>query len=313
MTDTSSPVNHRPRSVLFIFLDGVGLGPDDPDVNPLSDNELGAFQRIAGGERWIAPANPVLKAGHVSRGIDATLGIAGLPQSGTGQATLFTGINCAALAGRHYGPFPHSTSRNVIAHSNVFSKIAASRRDATVAFANAYPERFFSYVNRTKRWTVTTLCCLEAGVRLRGYDDWLEGRAVTADLTAEGWLKLGYNLQALPVAESASRLVSLNREKTFTLFEYFYTDKAGHSLSMERAINVLMKLDVFFSEILAQWDASNDLLLVTSDHGNIEDMSSKSHTRNPVPLIALGPGAGRFAAAESLSDVVPVLLETLEG
>ena len=111
----------------------------------------------------------------------------------------------------------------------------------------------------------------------------------------------------------SDRLVSLARDKGFTLFEYFYTDKAGHSLSMDRAASVLASLDRFFQRILSIWNTERDLLLISSDHGNIEDMQTKSHTANPVPLVAMGPGAGRFAVASSLEDVLPLLLETMAG
>ena len=46
-------------------------------------------------------------------------------------------------------------------------------------------------------------------------------------------------------------------------------------------------------------------LVVTSDHGNLEDIASGHHTLNPVPLLAAGPGAAEFAAAGSLLDVAP--------
>jgi bisphosphoglycerate-independent phosphoglycerate mutase (AlkP superfamily) len=51
--------------------------------------------------------------------------------------------------------------------------------------------------------------------------------------------------------------------------------------------------------------------VLTSDHGNMEDLSTGSHTRNPVPLLARGPQARRFAAAESIADVTPAILSAL--
>ena len=61
--------------------------------------------------------------GTVFRAIDARLGVEGLPQSGTGQAALFTGVNAPRLAGRHYGPYPHSKTRPALTADNVFSRI----------------------------------------------------------------------------------------------------------------------------------------------------------------------------------------------
>ncbi|HMK39180.1 MAG TPA: metalloenzyme, partial [Bacteroidota bacterium] len=91
------------RRVLMLFLDGVGIGVKDPHVNPLFAARMTALRALFGGEL------PSLGRRRISRGpatvlpLDATLGVPGLPQSGTGQASLFTGINGAALAGKHFG------------------------------------------------------------------------------------------------------------------------------------------------------------------------------------------------------------------
>jgi 2,3-bisphosphoglycerate-independent phosphoglycerate mutase len=49
-------------------------------------------------------------------------------------------------------------------------------------------------------------------------------------------------------------------------------------------------------------------LVVTSDHGNLEDLTTSNHTRNPVPLLAIGPIAAPMARAESITDVMGLLL-----
>ena len=297
----------RPR-VTFVFLDGVGLGPAGPE-NPLATLPLDAFERLGGGQRWTAEAHEIAEPAHVFRPIDATLGLDGLPQSGTGQASLFTGVNCAARAGRHWGPYPHSTSKPVIAAQNLFVRLhEAGRRGA---FANAYPDRFFRFVERRNRWTVTTLCCVEAGVPLRREADLRAGDALTADLTGAAWPEhLGLDTPVISEADAGRRLARLSHDADLTLFEYFLTDKAGHSQRPDRAATVLRALDAFFGALL---DARgpDGLLVVTSDHGNLEDLSTKSHTRHAVPLVALGPGADAFAEAASLTDVTPALLDVL--
>ena len=51
-------------------------------------------------------------------------------------------------------------------------------------------------------------------------------------------------------------------------------------------------------------------LVVTSDHGNIENMSERGHTVNPVPFIVCGPGAeGLMAKVESLKDITPAIVD----
>ena len=296
-----------------MFLDGVGLGPATAD-NPFATLDLSAFERLAGGQRWTDALTPIRGAERVVLPIDATLGLEGLPQSGTGQAALFTGENAAAAHGRHYGPTPPTTVRPLVAERNVFAQLVGAGIEADrLAFANAYPDRFFRYIETTSRWTATTLSAHSAGVRLRRASDLTARRALPADLTGETWRRLidpGHIPQS--EAEAARDLAALVGDHAFVLHEYFLTDKAGHSQEPARAAEVLRSLDRFLGALL---DAlpPDALLVLSSDHGNIEDLGTKSHTRNPVPLVAWGPGAHAFAHAGSLTDVTPAILQVLSG
>ncbi|MEM1115578.1 MAG: alkaline phosphatase family protein [Bacteroidota bacterium] len=298
-------------SVLFVFLDGVGLGPSGTD-NPLATLDLPAFARLGGGQAWTADAEAVRTPTHAFVPLDATLGLEGLPQSGTGQASLFTGENAARLHGRHFGPYPPTTVRPLVAERSVFAQLAASGLEpGQMAFANAYPDRFFRFVEARGRWTVTTLAAQSAGVRLRRADDLAAGRALAADLTGAGWQRLlDPDHTPIPEAEAARRLAALTRSHAFVLSEYYLTDKAGHSQDAARAASVLASLDRFVGALLDHL-GDDHLLVVTSDHGNLEDLGTKSHTRNPVPLVARGPSAGAFAEAASLLDVTPALIDAV--
>ncbi len=298
----------RPAHVTFVFLDGVGLGPAISG-NPFAALDLPGFARLAGGQRWTAEARAIAEPTHVFHPIDATLGMEGLPQSGTGQASLFTGVDCVERAGRHFGPYPHSTSKPVIAERNLFARLQAA--GLTGAFANAYPDRFFRFAERRGRWTVTTLCCVEAGVRLRREADLRAGEALTAELTADAWReRLGLDVPVITPPEAGRRLASLSRQSDLTLFEYYLTDKAGHSRDPDRAADVLRALDPFFGA-LADSTGADDLIVVTSDHGNLEDLGTKTHTRHPVPFVALGTGAEALAGVTDLTDVTPALVALL--
>ncbi|MEL6445510.1 MAG: peptidase [Bacteroidota bacterium] len=295
--------------LLFVFLDGVGLGPAT-DANPLATNDLPAFARLAGGHAW-TDAAPVLTAPrHLFRPIDANLGVEGLPQSGTGQASLFTGVNCAERAGRHYGPYPHSTSKPVLKERNLFAQLHAALGtdqpvDATCAFANAYPSRFFEVMRQRKRWTVTSYCCYASGVRLRRAADLERRRALFADLTGASWP--GAALPVRSEAEAAADLLALAARRHVTLFEFWLTDKVGHAQDPGTAATLLAGLDRFLGALLD--GLANDVTLVlSSDHGNIEDLATKSHTRHPVPLLAVGPGAAALAEVEDVCGVVPSLV-----
>lgn len=303
---------HHPARILFVFVDGVGLGPSD-EINPLSTLALPSFAELAGGQPWTEEASTVDMPDHVFRAIDANLAVAGLPQSGTGQASLFTGVNCAEIVGRHFGPYPHSATRPVLAEHNVLLQVQSLFPDIEepAIFANAYPPRFFEYARRRDRWTVTTRCCLDADVRLRTTRDVQRRQALTAEITGRAWREqLGIDVPQLEERQAGAHLVTLARDAQFTLFEYYLTDKAGHGRLGDPA-SVLRSLDRFLGGVLSTLDPSRELLVVTSDHGNIEDLSVKTHTRHPVPLVAYGAGARLLGDVADLTGVTPAVVQAL--
>lgn len=303
-----------PRHVLFVFIDGVGLGAENPDNNPFCQLDLPAFRKLGNNQQWLASIKPYSDQSHTFKLLDANLGLQGLPQSGTGQASLFTGINCAQLAGRHYGPYPHSKTREAISENNIFRQVKNLNLPHTepAAFANAYPDVFFKQAEAKNRWTVTTLSCIEADVPVRTLAHVREGRAITAELTGQAWIeRLGLSIPLIDEKKAADNLAKISEHHPFTLFEYYLTDKAGHSQKMPQAASILSSLDLLFSQLLQVLDFSRTLLLITSDHGNLEDLSTRSHTRNPVPLIAYGAGAHYFHQTHSLVDVTPAIINAL--
>ena len=298
-----------PPHVAFVFLDGVGLGPGGP-ANPLDTDALPAFERLAGGQRWTEAAHVVDEPGHVFRPIDASLGVDGLPQSGTGQTTLFAGFNAPEMAGRHWGPYPHSATFDALAAQSLWQRLldAGVPKDE-LAFLNAYPPVFFAHAEAKNRWTTTTRMTRAAGLPLFGVDDVLAGRALTAELTGQAWHeRLGLAVPTITPFQAGQRLHALARQRRVVLFEYYLTDKAGHARDDEQAAAILGHLDGFFAGYLDGFDPERDLLVVSSDHGNLEALDRKPHTTNPVPLVALGRRADAFRAAASLIDVTPALV-----
>lgn len=294
-------------NILFVFIDGLGVGRDDPGSNPLARHSPPHLNRLMSSDGFESER-------FLYRSIDANLDIEGLPQSGTGQATLFTGVNCARLAGRHFGPYPHSTSHETIATKNVFLRVTQLTGDReSAAFANAYPPPFFKRSRRRDRWTVTTRCCIDAGIKIRDLDDLAAGRAVAADVTGVGLVNAGFAVTPVTEHKAAEALVDLATRHRLTIFEYFLTDKAGHSQSMTMAGTVLATIDIFLKSVTERIDRLPITLIMTSDHGNIEDLSTKTHTRNPVPFAALGPAAQKFAGVRSLTDVAPAVLTAIAG
>ncbi len=297
---------------LFVFLDGVGLGPASPH-NPLHTLDLPALRALAGGQAWTAEAEPIRQKRHVFVPLDATLGMEGLPQSGTGQVALFSGVDGPALHGRHFGPYPPSTTHAPLAEHSVFARLRARGiSPEAMTLANGYPERYFRLMEARNRWNASSRAAREAGVRLRTAADLAIGDALPADFTGRAWQR-HIDADHVPVSpeEAGRRLVRLAQRHRFTLYDYPHTDTAGHGRDSLTPEVILPLVDAFLGEIRRALDPERDLLVVSSDHGNIERPTTKSHTTNPVPLIALGPGADRFAEATSLLDVAPALVGAL--
>jgi len=301
------------KRLLFVFLDGIGLAPEAPS-NPLSAHAGPVLRRLAGGQRWDAPFSKQQTETHLVRPLNATLGVEGLPQSGTGQATLMSGANCAQLVGRHFGPFPHSKTHDVLDRANLFHNIQSlfPATEAPVAFANAFPPQYFDADRR--RPTVTTHCCRAAEVEIRTIEALRTGHALPADLTGASWRELlGLDVAPQEPGEAGATLARTAQSHAFTLFEYFLTDKAGHNRIDTPPAALLDQLNGFFDGLLQALDPASDALLVTSDHGNLEDTSHTQHTRNPVPLLVHGWAAPHFEGATDLTDVAPGIVRALRA
>ncbi len=98
-------------------------------------------------------------------------------------------------------------------------------------------------------------------------------------------------------------------------FEYWLTDYAGHEQNMDQAINLLESFDQVLGGLLATWDDAAGLVLLTSDHGNLEDLSTRRHTANPVPGLLIGAPELRQRFAEGmhdLTDITPRIMKMIE-
>lgn len=295
-------------SVIFIFIDGVGIGKRGIE-NPFYTNRYESFEWLSGGS-FTELSNPFINDNHLYKAIDANLGVEGLPQSGTGQTSLFTGCNASQKIGKHFGPFPHSQIKPLLKEQSIFH--AVQKIGKRPYFMNAYPPVFFEISKKRNRWSCTTLMTQSAGIKLHSTNEVLQERALTAEIVQNAWReKLNINLPKISAKQAAQRLLNVLPETDLLLYEYYLTDKAGHNQSLEDAHQVLTTLNEFLLHIL-KYKRSNDLLLVTSDHGNLEDLSTRTHTRNPVPLFAVGRGANHFYSAEYLTDVKNGILEVLK-
>lgn len=293
----------------FIFWDGVGFGKKNPAVNPFFSAHLPTFQKLFNGN---IPSTSFKRFSSdiVSLSpVNTTLGVAGLPQSGTGQTAMMTGINASKFIGKHFGPHPYSTLIPIIKEHNLFKQL--QRMNKTFYFANGYPRRYFDYIFGPKGKIPTiALSYLSTGYGLNTHDKIKNHTAISADISGSRWKELGHDdIEPESPSEAGKRFYSFGGSNDLVFFEYFVTDHAGHSQEMALSIEMLERMDGFLSGVLDAFHPARDMLLMVSDHGNIEDLSVKTHTRNQVPLIVIGYHHHYFASRiKKLSDITPAII-----
>ena len=266
-------------------------GGGRPGHEPVCTGGDARPDRPAGGARLLRDTPPLQTERALFIPTDATLGVPGRPQSATGQAAILTGVNAAALLGEHWGPKPDGRLRPLLERESLFHRAVAAGR--TAALLDAYPPRYFAALERGRRLlSAVPLAATAAGLPLFTAEDLYAGRALPADFTAAGWRdRLGYaDVPVLTPFQAGQRLAQLARAYDFSLFEHWPPDVLGHRGTMEEAVAALEQFDAVLGGLLDAWGDAHDLLIITSDHGNLEDLSHRHHTRNPVPTILVGEG-----------------------
>ena len=281
--------------ILFLFIDGVGLRPPAAD-NPVNPEVCPALCRLI--ERHSTP-------------IDACLSVDGLPQSATGQAAMFTGLNAPLLMGRHCEGFPGPALRRKIEEGNLFLSLKA--RGLRVRFADAFLIDSPDELAARRFKSVTTVMALTTPEVISTLDDLCDDQALLQDLTRETIQDRYPDIPPISPEDAAAHLFGIARTCDFTLFEFFQTDVAGHSSDYMRACSVLRLYDRFLASLVRFTEAAGITLIITSDHGNIEAMNERGHTRSPVPFIVFGPREAELRAnVKSLEDVTPAILKFIQ-
>jgi 2,3-bisphosphoglycerate-independent phosphoglycerate mutase len=224
--------------VLFLFVDGLGLGGALEDLFPFL---------LA-----LAPTP-----------LDATLGVEGLPQSGTGQTALLTGENAARLLGHHQGPFPSPRLRPLLAQGLY---AWAKGKGLRVLHANGYRPDYLRRATEGKRLLLSAF-------------------AQAARLAGLPLLPLGHPLALLPgfwedPYGAGAKAAALARAFDLVVLEYWALDLAAHR-HPESLPDRFRELTLFLQGFLAE----GGVLLLASDHGNAEEPWHPRHTLNPVPLV----------------------------
>lgn len=302
--------------IAFVFVDGVGIGARDPAINPLARRRT-LLSHFADGSGVALPAGGRLGVA------DATLGVAGRPQSATGHTTLLTGRNAPAVLGHHLLGFPNEPLRRILTSTNVFLELG--RRGRRAAYVNAYRSAYLDalglpHVPPTRpepplpvrpsriRPSASTVALAAGGGEFRTFDSLRNGQALYHDLTNDLPREAGCDVPLRSPAEAAGIFLDVARQVDFLMFEFFQTDEAGHARDFAAADRALAHLDEFLRRVV-EGLGEGDGLLVTSDHGNLEDLTIRQHTLAPVPVLGFGTAADVAPSIRSLLDVHPALLE----
>jgi hypothetical protein len=303
--------------IALIFIDGVGLGSDDPLINPFVSAHLPIFRSLLDGAVPLASAAPR----HTERAslvaLDATLGVDGTPQSGTGQTALLTGEDAVQLHGRHFGPWVPARLRTLVREQSILARAQAA--GFSVTFANAYPEEALQPASEQERSSHflragPPIAALGAGVLTRHTHELERGDAVASEITNEGWRQHLHrtgvpSIDAQTAGFNLSRIIATH---DLTLFAHYSTDYAGHRQDLAVAIAACQLLDAFLGGTIDTMP-DDTLVIVTSDHGNIEDCST-GHTRNPAIGLAVGNRHAEITRNWSrITDVAPSILEYLHS
>jgi 2,3-bisphosphoglycerate-independent phosphoglycerate mutase len=292
--------------LLFLFLDGVGLGAR-VDTNPFAVAKTPFLEALLGSKltQGLEPlASPYLTFRH----LDAKLGFEGLPQSATGQTTLLTGKNGAAIMQGHYGPYPGPTLKSELDQGTLFSEVMALGKRASLS--NLYPPGYFRALEtKQQKYNVPVYAALQADLKLLRIDDYRTGQAISVDMTGDYLHRHDATLTPLFPSAMGKRLAQLANRHHFTFFDLWLTDQAGHRWSLKDCVTLIETLDAFVRGVVESLEDAT--LLITSDHGNLEDKTVKTHTFADVPLIVLGKEAKLFRSATSILDVAAIIRQCL--
>jgi hypothetical protein len=259
------------RPLIWLALDGVGHPADAPAGSPW--------------EMDLSTLRPFVDAGLA---LDATLGVPGLPQSATGQTTWLTGQNAVAAMGEHFGPQPGPTLRRLLDVASLPVRLAQAGRQA--ALLNFYPPGYFAAQARRARHGCFPYSFLAAGLPLNPPGlpllsptlglDYREPWAAHDGL--DDWHRRGEALAAV-------------RGYELLVFDAWFSDLLGHEgtaptpgtlLHVGQAY--LRRLDALLSGLLQ----AGAPVVLSSDHGNFENLGVKSHTLARVPFAAAGVALG---------------------
>jgi len=124
----------------------------------------------------------------------------------------------------------------------------------------------------------------------------------------------------MSAAPIAARLAEAIRSGTydFAIVNFANPDMVGHTGVFDAALRAMAATDAAVGAVVDAAVAGGGCVLLTADHGNVEEMRfpdggvNTQHSTNPVPVAFVSPDPGRWTIHDGeLSDVAPTLLGLL--
>jgi hypothetical protein len=343
--------------IFYLFIDGIGFGLRN-ESNPFYRYGRDIFKHLANEKsylsRWAwknhfdqketndknsSPSNisDTADAGNTYfytestftlKSIDPSSGISGLPQSGTGQTSLFTGVDAPLILNRHIPNFPSFTLKKFISKYSLIKKLVDEGKSSSLL--NSYSPFYFAKIFPKKKFlSASTLVQLASDQPLFDFKKLAKNESLYMDITHQ-FLINNYGVQNLfdvgdwsgidiqkllekrEPAGQGKRFIQLGRNYDCSLFEFFLSDRAGHSQNPEIAVDVIDILEKFTSAAIDELN-DDELLIVSSDHGNLENLDVKIHTHNAVPIICAGKNHKLFVQKiEKLAHIPRQILNTFQ-
>jgi hypothetical protein len=300
--------------VAILFTDGVGIGRRDPTINPLARGEF-LLSQFEGG------VGSALPAGGQVHPVDTTFGVPVRPQSASNQTAIYSGTDAPRAVGAHVLGFPTTPLKKILEQQSIVRRLREAGR--TASFVNTWPGEYLEAlglphqpsampsgpippaIRRRMKPSASTLAFAAAGASFRTFDELKAGRGLTHDIDGAMAARRFPEVPRRSAAEAANIFWSLAED--FTLFEHFLADEAGHLQDEAAALAAIGTFDAFAREVIAR-RPTDTVVVICSDHGNVEDLSTRNHTTNPVAVLTFGLVEGRL---ETVADVGRIALDVL--
>jgi hypothetical protein len=189
---------------------------------------------------------------------------------------------------------PHSSRESIEGRLRFDGRPVAFKGTAKNGFAELFT---LAEINQN----IFVYAARQAGVKLRTWNDVRRGEALTSSMTHE--LESRFDVEFFDQAplparspeEAAAILVRLATDHDFTFYKYQIPDLVSHTGRVELARAVFSVIEQFVEAVL-KYSAESTTVIVTSDHGHLEQLaSSRGHPKSRVPTWYFGPEPQRWA------------------